>query len=43
MSEQLKKYDENTPTFSLKGLKTYGRIVNVIDGDTTSNNIHSKK
>ena len=34
MSEQLKKYDENTPTFSLKGLKTYGRIVNVIDGDT---------
>ena len=32
--EELRKYNGNTPTFSLKGLKTYGRIVNVIDGDT---------
>ena len=34
MEEQFKLYDYKTPKFSLNGVKTYGRVVDVIDGDT---------
>ena len=34
MEPLLSLYNNETPFFSLKGLKTYARVVNVIDGDT---------
>lgn len=34
MEEQFKIHDYKTPMFSLNGIKTYGRIVDVTDGDT---------
>jgi endonuclease YncB( thermonuclease family) len=36
MEPLLSLYNNETPFFSLKGLKTYARVVNVIDGDTIS-------
>jgi|Laugrespbdmm15sd_2_1035082.scaffolds.fasta_scaffold00147_10 endonuclease YncB( thermonuclease family) len=32
--EQLKKYDISTPFFSLQNINTYGRLVDIYDGDT---------
>ena len=32
--EQFKKYDISTPYFSLQGVNTYGRLVDIYDGDT---------
>lgn len=32
--EELKKCTFETPTFSLDGINTYGKVVSVIDGDT---------
>lgn len=32
--EELYLYDRTTPFFSLNGLKLYGRVVDIIDGDT---------
>lgn len=32
--EQLKKYDISTPYFSLQNINTYGRLVDIYDGDT---------
>jgi endonuclease YncB( thermonuclease family) len=32
--EQLKSYDISTPHFSLNGINTYGRLVDIYDGDT---------
>ena len=34
MEPLLSLYNNETPFFSMKGLKTYARVVNVIDGDT---------
>ena len=34
MESHLSLYNNETPFFSLKGLKTYARVVNVIDGHT---------
>ena len=28
------RYDSDTPEFNLKGCKTYGRVVDIVDGDT---------
>lgn len=33
-SKYLQSYDHKTPLFSLKGFKTYAKIVKVYDGDT---------
>jgi endonuclease YncB( thermonuclease family) len=32
--EQFKNYDISTPHFSLNGINTYGRLVDIYDGDT---------
>jgi endonuclease YncB( thermonuclease family) len=32
--EQFKNYDISTPHFSLNGMNTYGRLVDIYDGDT---------
>jgi len=34
METQLHLYNNETPFFSLKGIKTFARVVNVVDGDT---------
>jgi endonuclease YncB( thermonuclease family) len=34
--EELKYFNNETPLFSLNGIKTYVRVVNVTDGDTIS-------
>ncbi len=36
MEKNFYPFDIETPIFSLNGLKTYSRIVNIIDGDTIS-------
>ena len=36
MEKNFYSYDINTPPFSLKGINTYARVVNVVDGDTLS-------
>lgn len=36
MEKNFYPFDIDTPTFSLNGIKSYARIVNVIDGDTIS-------
>jgi len=34
MENKFKNFDSKTPLFSLEGMNTFGRVVDVIDGDT---------
>ena len=34
IKDQYKMHDEFTPEFSLNGIICYGRLINIIDGDT---------
>lgn len=36
MENNFTPFDIDTPSFSLDGIKTYARVVNIIDGDTLS-------